>query len=256
LKVIIDPNWSFIEALNAARKAYVGWGITSTGYRNSVMMAWGNLVGKKQAISELDTLIKQAGGKAKFAKSIDLGISSLRKISKYFEGLPDDFEIVNNDISYSFIEGKKVDFEEDIKHEFKEIKGNSPIKSAQNIVVEYAIGFLNGSGGSVFWGITDDALVKSVTLNAQNKDKFRLAINNKLQSIEPKLDPTLISVLFHSVEQKTDSYVIELLVPKSNSKGLYFNQSGDSWVKINGANQKLKGTALQDFIIRRLQKNN
>ena len=246
-----------METLVEARKAYTGWGITSTGYRNSVMMAWGNLVGKRRSIAELDELIKKAGGKAKFAESIQLGIASLRKIAKYFEELPDDFEHKNELTDYEFVNGEHVSgIEEDLVHEFKEIRGNNPISTIQKKLVEYAVAFLNSEGGSVFWGISDDGIVKGIPLSVAERDKLRLTISNGINSIEPKLDPTQVTLRFHDVRNYADTFVVEVIFPKSRATRLYFNSSGDTWVRLDGCNQKLKGPALQDYIIRRMQKGN
>ncbi len=157
---------------------------------------------------------------------------------------------------YQFIEGEKAAFEEDLNHEFKEIKGNNPAKSIQNLVDEYVIAFLNSSGGSIFWGITDQALIKSVILNNDQKDNIRKSINSKISTIEPAIDPTQIKIYFHDVQGSDNSYVIEVNVPKSNSIGLYFNTSGNTWVRINGCKQKLQGVALQEYILKRVQTGN
>ena len=141
-------------------------------------------------------------------------------------------------------------------HEFKEVKGHSPIKSIQNVVDEYIIAFLNSSGGSIFWGICDDTTVKSISLCAAQKDDIRKAINSKLRTLEPQMDPTQIGVIFHHVANSDDGYVVEVTVPKSNSDGLFFNSSGNTWVRLNGCKQKLQGLALQDYIIKRVRNDN
>ncbi len=38
-----------MEALQAARAEYRGWGREGTGYRNNVMIMWGGIVGKSRA---------------------------------------------------------------------------------------------------------------------------------------------------------------------------------------------------------------
>ncbi|WP_037353361.1 ATP-binding protein [Salinivibrio socompensis] len=121
---------------------------------------------------------------------------------------------------------------------------------------EYVIAFLNSSGGSIFWGITDQALIKSVILNNDQKDNIRKSINSKISTIEPAIDPTQIKIYFHDVQGSDNSYVIEVNVPKSNSIGLYFNTSGNTWVRINGCKQKLQGVALQEYILKRVQTGN
>lgn len=256
MKVTIDQKWNFIEALNAAREAYIGWGKTSTGYRNSVMMVWGTTVGKTRALNDFNQLIKEHGSKKKLAEYLYLSDYSLGSLLSHFKSLPDDLEVIENDNPFNFIENMKCSLEEDLTHEFKEIKGSNPTKAIQSLVDEYILAFINSSGGSVFWGICDDGNVKSIKLNSAKKDEIRKVINNKVHTIEPKIDPTKIIVLFHSVQNSNGGFVLEVRVPKSNSIGLYFNSSGNTWVRVNGCKQRLQGLALQDYIIQRMHKNN
>jgi len=256
LKVTINPSWSFLNALDAAREAYIGWGKTSTGYRNSVMMVWGSTVGKTRALTELNDLLNRSGSRLKLAEDLFLSEYSLKTIEKHFKSLPDDLETIQPIATYDFVEGSKCLLEEDLTHEFKEVKGNNPTKAIQNLVDEYILAFLNSSGGSVFWGICDDGTVKSISLSMKTKDDIKKAINHKISTIEPSIDPTQITATFHNVSGADSGYVVEVNVPKSNSMGLYFNSSGNTWVRVNGCKQKLQGVALQDYIIQRIQKNN
>nr|WP_283107670.1 ATP-binding protein [Shewanella hafniensis] len=180
----------------------------------------------------------------------------MKSLRSFFESLPDDLERLSPLEKYEFIEGQKVSFEEDLCHEFKEVKGNNPTKSIQNLVDEYVLAFLNSSGGSIFWGITDQAIVKSINLNTEQKDDIRKSINSKIIAIEPAIDPTQIELVFHHVKNKDSCYVLEVKVPQSNSVGLYFNTSGNTWVRINGCKQKLQGVALQEYILKRVQVGN
>ncbi|MDP2502154.1 AAA family ATPase [Vibrio splendidus] len=245
-----------MEALEAARAEYRGWGREGTGYRNNVMIMWGGIVGKSRALGDLDNLIRNAGTRKLLSEEIQLSEYSLKLLEKRFKSLPDRFKSTNVNESYKFIEGEKCQFEEDATHEFKEVKGHNPTKSIQNVVDEYIIAFLNSSGGSIFWGICDDTTVKSIPLCTAQKDEIRKAINSKLRTLEPQIDPTQIGVIFHNVTSSEDGYVVEVTVPRSNSDGLFFNSSGNTWVRLNGCKQKLQGLALQDYIIKRVRNGN
>ncbi|WGG50480.1 ATP-binding protein [Rugamonas sp. DEMB1] len=155
----------------------------------------------------------------------------------------------------NFVEGEKCCLEEDLTVEFKEVKGENPVKSIQSLVDEYVLAFFNSQGGSVFWGINDDGIVASLKLTSKMKDDIRKAINTKINVIEPPIDPTQIGVFFHEVPNTDNGYVLEVSVPRSRSERLYFNSSGETWVRLNGCKKKLQGSALQDYIIKRLQKN-
>lgn len=245
-----------MEALEAARAEYLGWGREGTGYRNNVMTMWGGIVGKSRSLGDLEKLIREAGSRKLLSEKIQLSEYSLKLLEKRFKSLPDKFESIPVHENYNFIEGSKCQLEEDTTHEFKEVKGHSPIKSIQNVVDEYIIAFLNSSGGSIFWGICDDATVKSIALSSAQKDNIRKVINSKLRTLEPQIDPTRIAVIFHDVARSEDGYVVEVNVPKSNSDGLFFNSSGNTWVRLNGCKQKLQGLALQDYIINRVKNGN
>jgi hypothetical protein len=245
-----------MKALEAARAEYRGWGREGTGYRNNVMIMWGGIVGKSRAVGDLENLIHQAGSRKLLSEKIELSEYSLKMLGKRFKSLPDKFESINANDHYKFTEGDKCQFEEDMTHEFKEVKGKNPIKSIQNVVDEYIIAFLNSTGGSIFWGICDDTTVKSIPLCTAQKDDIRKSITSKLRTIEPQIDPTQIVINFHNVAQSENGYVVEVNVPKPNSDGLFFNSSGKTWVRLNGCKQKLQGLALQDHIINRVRTSN
>jgi hypothetical protein len=253
---IIDRKWALQEAFENINLSYPPGGQLSGPQRNRLVETWGLLVGKSRAVYEFEKLIETHGSMSKACKIVHMSSSTMKSLKAFFESLPDDFEHIEPILKYQFIEGKKVSFEEDLIHEFKEIKGNNPIKSIQNLVDEYVIAFLNSSGGSIFWGITNQAFVKSVVLDTEQRDNIRKSINSKINNIEPAIDPTKITVFFHNVEDSNNSYVIEVNVPKSNSVGLYFNTSGNTWVRVNGCKQKLQGVALQEYILKRVQNCN
>lgn len=254
--MIIDRSWTLQEAFENINRAYRPGGQLSGPQRNRLVETWGQLVGKSRAVNEIDKLIETHGSMNKACKIVQMSSGTMKNLKMFFESLPDDLVRIEPVATYEFIEGEKVAFEEDLIHEFKEIKGGNPTKSILNLVDEYIIAFLNSSGGSVFWGINDQALVKSVELNTEQKDSIRKAINSKINTIEPAIDPTQIKIFFHGVKGSLNNYVIEVNIPKSNSVGLYFNTSGNTWVRINGCKQKLQGVALQEYILQRVQTGN
>ncbi|HGS7516063.1 TPA: ATP-binding protein [Klebsiella quasipneumoniae subsp. quasipneumoniae] len=155
----------------------------------------------------------------------------------------------------NFVEGEKFCLEEDLTVEFKEVKGNNPVKSIQNLVDEYILAFFNSQGGSVFWGVNDDGIVTSLKLTSKMKDDIRKSVSDKINVIEPPIDPTQIGVFFHKVSNSDSGYVLEVNVPSSQSELLYFNSSGETWVRLNGSKKKIQGSALQDYIIKRTHKS-
>ncbi|HEH9432282.1 TPA: ATP-binding protein [Aeromonas sobria] len=251
--MLINKNWSLQTTFEVVNEKYYPGGMQSGPQRNRLIETWGQLVGKSRALSELDDLIIEYGSINKMSKSIRMSSSTIKNLRSFFELLPDEFESSTQTKIHRFSEGKHCGLEEDLRNEFKEIKGQNPTKSIQNIVDEYILAFLNSSGGSIFWGIQDDGIVKCIKLDSRLKDEINRAINLKINTIEPSIDPTRINVIFHDVTGVDCGYVLEVRIPKSNLSGLHFNSSGNTWVRVNGCKQKLQGVALQDYIIQRLQ---
>lgn len=88
MKVIINRHWSFEDTIKAAFEAYIGSGITSRGYRNSVLMEWGTIVGREQALLGLDEFTTKHGGKSGAAEYLGVATSSLFKIRNHYLSLP------------------------------------------------------------------------------------------------------------------------------------------------------------------------
>ena len=251
--MIINKNWDLQNAFDAINAVYYPGGLQSGPQRNRKIESWGQLVGKEQAIAQLDSLLQEHGTLSKLSKAIRMSPRSINQLRIFFESLPDQFELTIQSENYQFVEGKKCLLEEDLTHEFKEVKGLSPTNSIQNQVDEYIIAFLNSSGGSIFWGICDDGVVKCLKLNTNQKDEINKVINAKINVIQPSIDPTKIRIIFHLVLGVESGFVLEVKVPKSNNPKLFFNSSGKTWVRVNGCKQKLQGLALQDYIIERMQ---
>lgn len=254
--LIIDRSWNLQNAFTKINEVYYPGGQLSGPQRNRLIETWGQLVGSSRATDELDLLIEQYGSINKMSKGVQMAPRTIKALRHFFESLPSELEYINPVSKYNFYEGEHCSLDEDLTHEFKEVKGNNPAKSIQSLVDEYILAFLNSSGGSIFWGISDDGIIKSLRLNLIQKDKIRKVVNSKINTIEPSLDPTQIGVNFHGVSNVENGYVLEVNIPKSNSLGLFFNSSGNTWVRVNGCKQKLQGVALQEYIIQRIQKGN
>ena len=78
--------------------------------------------------------------------------------------------------SKQYCYGDDVGLEEDLHHEFKEIK-NSNVANITAKLQKYCAAFLNTEGGSIFFGVHDDGRVLGVSLNKGERDKIRLFID-------------------------------------------------------------------------------
>lgn len=89
MKVNVNPEWSIIEVVEEAQMAYTGSGITSRGYRNSVLKVWVNMVGKKRALREIDELISRYGSKKAAGGVLDMSTTTFYKFLRFVNELPD-----------------------------------------------------------------------------------------------------------------------------------------------------------------------
>ncbi|MGN4935917.1 hypothetical protein ACTFBW_19680 [Aeromonas rivipollensis] len=148
--LLINKNWDLQTTFEVVNRNYYPGGMQSGPQRNRLIETWGQLVGKSRALSELDSLAVDYGSINKMSKSVRMASRTIKNLRVFFESLPDEFENPAPIKKHIFSEGEKCTLEEDLHNEFKEIKGQNPTKSIQNIVDEYILAFLNSSGGSVF----------------------------------------------------------------------------------------------------------
>lgn len=164
---------------------------------------------------------------------------------------------------FEYILNHPVHMEETRHFEFKEIKSSAgAVSSIVNTSDEYAVAFLNSEGGRIFWGIrNNDRVVVGVPLNFEQRDKVRRDVHTKLSAIEPRVDPSQYRLEMHEIYDEVgtkmpDICIVELVVPPSNSAGPYYTGGGETWVKLDGSKQRLKGPALTEFIKCRIEKAN
>lgn len=74
-----------------------------------------------------------------------------------------------------YIYGEGVGMDEDLQHEFKGGFTGGVHKAILNIAPRYIVAFLNASGGTLYFGITNDGVVHGVKLSRADKDSINLA---------------------------------------------------------------------------------
>ncbi len=262
MKKPINANWSLVEAINASWEAYYGGGQQSTGYRNSMLMAWGNVVGGERAVKDFTDLVAEYGSKRALAQAMRISVQSLAKIENFFRSLPrmnvKTVQPLNTKMVLNIALPKSI--EEDREVEFKEINGANPIGSIKNMLNECAVSFLNANGGRILWGVRNsDRVVVGTKLREEQRDETRKQVYNKLHNIEPGIDPSIVQIYFHEVfidgnpSPCEELVVIEVTIPKENPTHLYFTGNGEAHVRVDGIEQKLKGPQIQDWILNRIQ---
>ncbi|WP_235548850.1 ATP-binding protein [Paenibacillus sp. Soil522] len=162
---------------------------------------------------------------------------------------------VENYFTYTINE--VVRFEEDYCYEFKEIKGN-PKNSVKNTISEYASSFLNGRGGRVLYGITNEKVVKGVVATSKDKDEIKIVIYDRLFLINPAISPDHFEINYHPVYDRDrkiidDLYIIEVITPISPDKSaIYFVNGNELHVRLDGVKKKLIGTEIVSFIRKKI----
>lgn len=201
-------------------------------------------------------------------KRLDYSDVRFVKADEYVEAA----NIVHNTYSYisstsfefekiNFIKGQPLDFDEDLSVEYKEIKGGNPAASIKSLADQYAVAFLNASGGKIYWGIRDeDKVVVGVELSYGQRDEIRRVVSEKTASIKPLISPAHFKLRFHNVRNNnrklSNVFVVELEVDNIQGKDLFFTGSNDCYIKTVGGKKKLAGPQIQSEVMRRYGLNN
>lgn len=113
---------------------------------------------------------------------------------------------------FRFIFGKKVEMIEDYDYEFKEIRGGNPVNSINSTISEYAASFLNGKGGRIYYGISDDRVVKGVIVTPERTDEINRIIYSNLSNIQPAVSPDYYEIIYHPVGSEDGTEINELFI--------------------------------------------
>jgi mRNA interferase MazF len=147
-----------------------------------------------------------------------------------------------------YLNEEAVFLSEDYEAEFKApLDPNNPdeiIKLIKEKVIEYVIGFLNGNGGRIFFGIDNNRIVKGLILNYRERDEVLQAINNKINDrIKPKVSFDYFYMKWHSVKKRgegeiKDCYVLEITVKKPyDPMAIYFDRGKTLYIKTSSGIQ-------------------
>lgn len=144
--------------------------------------------------------------------------------------------------------GQEIGEEESDILEFKSVDGANPCKIISKVVVRYAIGFLNRNGGRLLFGVGDDGVVAGVKLSRQDRDELSRQINSACAVIVPPIPAgTIVTTLYPIVgagRHLDDEFVVEVVVNRHKATEMYFNTSGETWVRIGTETRALKGHEL------------
>jgi ABC-type transport system involved in cytochrome c biogenesis ATPase subunit len=174
-------------------------------------------------------------------------------------GYRNNFLESQDDFKRKFILNQPIDLEENLYHEFKEIKGNNVTSSIKNVADLYVVAFLNSKikkKGSIFWGIRDkDGIVVGVKLNSSGRDEIRRVVTEKFHKIQPAIPPTAYQIKMHKVydlkKEVPNLYIIEIAVPPVSSDYLYSTGNGEVYIKTDAGKKKLTTLEIQKEILNR-----
>lgn len=89
MKIIVNPEWTFMEALEAAWKAYSGSGIEhSVSNRIRVLEQWANVVGRQKAVSQFEATLALYKNQEEIRKYLGLSEYTVKKLRKQFRKMP------------------------------------------------------------------------------------------------------------------------------------------------------------------------
>jgi hypothetical protein len=162
---------------------------------------------------------------------------------------------------YKYTRGEIIQVEENRYYEFKEVKGDNPVRSICSIVDEYAVAFMNMKRkgvGRIYWGVRDDRNIVGVNLNTKQRDEIRRLVSEKLHMIEPPVAPTGYEINFFPIldldKVEQNLFIVEVKIPSSQSELLFSTGKGEVYIKTDAGKKKLSALEIQKEILERHNK--
>ena len=136
-----------------------------------------------------------------------------------------------------FFLNQEVKMFEDINTEFKNYT-NLDFRIACN----YICGYLNSSGGSLYFGISDSGIVKGINLGRSDIDEFQINLDQTLRKFTPKVFPDHYKLQFHEVANEKslkkiiqNKYVVQIEVRIVQTTDVYVTGDNLSFIKRSGS---------------------
>ena len=147
-----------------------------------------------------------------------------------------------------YLFNEKVNFIEDHCHEFKDQKLHI------YTITRYVAGFLNSKGGTLYYGIDDNGLIKGVDIKDYEMDIFKKKVYEELFKFKPKVD-SLVNIKFIPVyylktqnpKLISNTYVLEIRVQKGSDDEIYFTSYGEIHVRRSASINQLKTSDIRSF---------
>lgn len=162
-----------------------------------------------------------------------------------------------------YIKNSTLDAEEYRYMEFKEVKGDNPIRSILSVVDQYVVAYLNERKkqfpGRIIWGITDEERkVVGTKLVYKERDELRRSIVERLDQIQPPIPPSsykidIKEVYDSNLKHVEETYVVEVIVETVTSNDLFATAKNEVFIKTDGGKKKLNHIQIQQEILLRNQ---
>lgn len=142
-----------------------------------------------------------------------------------------------------YIYDDTVKFIEDHYHEFK------CLKLHLDTVIKYIGGFLNSKGGTLYFGINNDGVVKGTDVKEYEIQSFKKKLYEALKKFAPPIGEDEVKVNFAPVYKASktqafslmpNSYVVEIVIKKPTRNDLFFTNYKECFVKRSASINQLK----------------
>ncbi|CAG5119329.1 unnamed protein product [Candidula unifasciata] len=133
---------------------------------------------------------------------------------------------------------------------YSEFKRGGVIYNQQafrTLIAKYVCGFANAEGGTLFFGVSDDGIVRGVAIDKVLEKTIRLDIDFAVGLIKPLVEKCEYTVNFARVEEEEGEFsrnlkVLEVCVKPRKPGALRYSYNGVGYIKRDGSLQKIKIT--------------
>lgn len=147
-----------------------------------------------------------------------------------------------------FTINEKLDEFESIYIEFKHFS-----RLDINTALDYICGFLNSYGGSIFFGVNDDGIVKGINLSRKEIDHFQVNLDIALRNFSPTVFPDQVRVKFHDISPPTvGRYLLQIDVFCASPEIFYTTDRQELFLRKQGSLNKLSVSEIVTFVKNRL----
>ncbi|MGI1798436.1 AlbA family DNA-binding domain-containing protein [Priestia sp. TRN 1309] len=157
--------------------------------------------------------------------------------------------------------------EENLGNEFKTPRDSYDseeiVKLVKNKLMEYVVSFLNGNGGSIYFGIDNSGIIKGLNLSYEERDQLALDINNLINDrVIPSISPSYYTIKWHSVKNRDRNNIDNLNVLEIEIKrpfdplAIYFDNGETLYIKTSTGRKKFtKPHQMVSSIMKRVLEN-